>query len=259
LHEVLQLVPVHVYGVQSVVPPLGMTSECMPSQLAASRGTHSFADALHWNRASQSASLAHDVPQAAPAHAYGEHVTWTTAGHVPVRLQLAANVPVPAAHDGARHAVSSPASPMQDVRTTPSHRFALHASAVDWPHPVRPPTGRPAIARHVPGFALALHVSHWPVQAVSQHRPSAQKPDAQSGALAHACASVERHWPTLLHVRLPVHESGSCMSVTGVQTPGPAARLHAAHVPHDAVSQHVPSTQCSVSQSVSIAHVPPRK
>jgi hypothetical protein len=67
LHVVLQLVPEHVYGEQSVFLPLGALSVCIPSQLAASFETHVFVPRLHVNIALHSASLVHDVPHASPA------------------------------------------------------------------------------------------------------------------------------------------------------------------------------------------------
>jgi hypothetical protein len=76
VHVVLQPVPEHAYGEQSIVIPLGAFSVCIPSHEAASLDTHVAFDGLHVNIESQSASPLHDERQPAPGeHAYAPHGT----------------------------------------------------------------------------------------------------------------------------------------------------------------------------------------
>ena len=71
----LQVVPSHLYGAQSVVVPSGARSVWSPSHDALVLGTQLLMPALsaHANFVAQSASLAHVVPQDAPAQTYGVH------------------------------------------------------------------------------------------------------------------------------------------------------------------------------------------
>lgn len=52
-------------------------------------------------------------------------------------------------------------------------------------HAGRPPTGAPLTAEQVPGDAVKLHDSHWPVHSELQHTPSTQK--------------FDWHWPADVH------------------------------------------------------------
>jgi hypothetical protein len=54
-------------------------------------------------------------------------------------------------------------------------------------HTARPTGGAPLTGLQVPTLPCALHTSHCPLQAVSQHTPSAQCPVTQSVSAAH-CA-----------------------------------------------------------------------
>jgi hypothetical protein len=66
VHITLQLVALHVNGEQSTDEPFGAVSVCIPSQLAASLGTHLAIAALHVKAEAQSSSVLHEVPQAVP-------------------------------------------------------------------------------------------------------------------------------------------------------------------------------------------------
>jgi hypothetical protein len=64
-HVVLQLAPEHANGEQSMSVPSGALSVCMPSHDAAAFAAH-VPFAAQWKFVAQSASAAHDVPQAVP-------------------------------------------------------------------------------------------------------------------------------------------------------------------------------------------------
>src|SRR5438477_464737 len=55
----------------------------------------------------------------------------------------------------------------------------------------REPCGAPEVSvEQVPSLPTTSHASHWPVQAVSQQRPSTQELDAQSPLARHAVPSA---------------------------------------------------------------------
>jgi hypothetical protein len=103
---------------------------------------------------------------------------------------------------------------------------------------------------HVPSLVAPsdlAQTSQLPAQAVSQHTPSEQCADAHAASLAHGCPSFGLHAPVGSQVTVPVHESGSSVPVTAApnsveHVPG-VARSQSWQTPHDAVSQHTPSTQ----------------
>jgi hypothetical protein len=141
------------------------------------------------------------------------------------------------------------------------------------PHAGRFPWGLPSMPTHVPGVA-ALHASHCPVQAVSQHTPSTQKPDWHSSFTEHCvpCAAGVTHWPVAVTHALPEPQSASAVQpvphapavhVYGEQSPSGSVRSATAphspllpapfaallqdwHAPLHAVSQQKPSTQLPV-------------
>jgi hypothetical protein len=257
----LHIVPLHAYGAQSIDAPLGAVRVCpsIPHD-AASFETQFDVAVLHVNIALQSASPLQAVPHTVPLQTNGVQATVIGVGQAPLPSQVAARVTVPFVHDVSRQEVGAPTSPVHAAVVTPSHAPALHAFApiAAW-QGGRPLRGAPATALHFPTAPGRLQASHCPVHAELQHTPSAQKPDAQSASVAQAWSRPPVHCPAALHDRAPVHESGSGPFFTAEQTPGLPARLHASHVPHDALSQHAPSTHEPVSQSAPLEQVPPRK
>jgi hypothetical protein len=183
----LQLVPMHVYGAQSMVAPLGAVSVCMPSHDAASFETHALVFVLHVNIGSQSASLLHDVPHASPAHTYGAHVDVTSFPHAPVPVHVAAAVATPFVHEAVRQAVAPPTKPRHALRETPSHVAFAQTSSIDPAgHCPWPAAGAPMTPTHEPFASDVAHDSHRPVHDELQHTPSAQKaPGGQADASVH--------------------------------------------------------------------------
>jgi hypothetical protein len=89
-----------------------------------------------------------------------------------------------------------------------------------------------------------LHASQEPLQAASQHSPSAQKREAHWPVVEQLCPFGRPHWPVGPQVLAPVQVSASWALVTGEQTPGFAAVSQAMQVPVQlACSQQTPSTQ----------------
>ena len=86
-----------------------------------------------------------------------------------------------------------------------------------------------------------------PVQAESQHTPSAQKPLAQSVEREQVCPIAALHAPAALHVWLPKHSDTSSLFVTG----------HAWQAVLHAVEQHTPSTQNPLAHCPVAEHVWP--
>jgi hypothetical protein len=196
VHVVLQLVPRHVYGVQSIVAPFGAISVCCPSHDAASFGTHVWLGALHWNCGSQSPSLAQLAPQPAPplAHTYGVHVDTTGSGQWPLPSHAAAAVAAPWPHEALRHDVSGPTNALHDWAVTPSQLASLHGlPPVAEAHAGRPFFGAPTTGTQLPGAADVLHASHCPVHGALQQTPSTQNvPSGQGPAEVHASPSFFR-------------------------------------------------------------------
>jgi hypothetical protein len=66
---------------------------------------------------------------------------------------------------------------------------------------VRPPRGGPETGVQVPVLPATSHASHWPVQGVSQQKPSTQVPVAHRSSGPHGCPMFRidppggTHWP----------------------------------------------------------------
>jgi hypothetical protein len=123
-HVTRQLDPEQLYGAQSCVWPSGVVTVWAPSQEAPLFGTQARVGTSQRRLASQSLSLAQEVPQTAPEQMYGEQVTVTRSWHVPLPVHEAGTVATPAAHEAARHATL--------VRTKPAHESTttlLHVAA----------------------------------------------------------------------------------------------------------------------------------
>ena len=65
-------------------------------------------------------------------------------------------------------------------------------------HAERPPRGAPVTAVQVPTAFATSQASHWPLQAWSQHTPSAQNPLAQALLIRHPAPGGRRgvHTPS---------------------------------------------------------------
>jgi hypothetical protein len=111
----------------------------------------------------------------------------------------------------------------------------------------------------LPARPVWLQETHTSSQALSQHTPSTQKPDAQPLALEHAAPFL------FLHLPLP---SQACplLQLPGTSVPAAArtqlpwwpATLHDWHAPEqEAFSQHTPSTQKPDAQVDAVAAVQP--
>jgi hypothetical protein len=181
--------------------PLGAMSVCIPSHDAASLGKHCAFAVLHWNFASQSASLAHDLPHVAPAQTYGVHAEVTASAHCPFWLQLPGAIATPAVHEASRHGVAAPTKPMHDIALTPSQLAVLHTFPLDaTAHATRPLSGAPTTGTQLPAAAFVLHASHCPVHGVLQQTPSTQNvPTGHAALLVQAWPSASRavHVPAL--------------------------------------------------------------
>jgi hypothetical protein len=119
----------------------------------------------HWLVVAQLVRHA-DAPQT-----YGAHASVVAAGQCPAPSQLAASVSVPALQLAAVHC---DVGYVHAVTSVP-----LHAPPQVEPvpvHAVRPPTGAPVTAVHVPRFPVTLQASHCPEQPVLQQKPSTQLP-----------------------------------------------------------------------------------
>ena len=121
------------------------------------------------------------VLQAVVSQSNGAHALVTAAGQEPAPLQLAAAVCLPAVQLALRHDVLDEGY-AHAVRLTPSQ--APPQEGVPLPSPehagrvvTAPECGAAAsgVGLQTPGFPATSHASHWPVQALSQQRPSTQK------------------------------------------------------------------------------------
>ena len=111
----------------------------------------------------------------------------------------------------------------------------------------------------MPAWPARLHDVHVPLQALLQHTPSAQKPEAQVAALVHACP--------LPLVQLPLPSQAcpfeqlpatSLPALASTQVPSEPETLHDLHGPvHEADPQHTPSTQLPDAQDAANATVQP--
>ena len=72
---------------------------------------------------------------------------------------------------------------MQEVRAVPSQ---VPPQAPEPLQAERVPRGAPVTAVQVPTAMATSQASHWPLQAWSQHTPSAQKPLAHALLMVHA-------------------------------------------------------------------------
>jgi hypothetical protein len=169
------------------------------------RGVHWWF-ASQYSPAAQSASST-QVPTQAPAlHESGAQSIGAAGGQCPAPSQRAPGVATVPLHDGARQSTVEGGNP-QVTRLAPS-QAPLHTV----PSPgqaARGDTGAPVTGVHTPDW-FTLHASHWPVQAVSQHAPSAQKPDKQSAAEAQGAPSGEA-WPQVPATQCWLAQSASCM------------------------------------------------
>jgi len=126
--------------------------------------------ALQKSPETQSLSAVQALRHAVVPQTYGAHDVVTAVGHVPAPSQPAATVATPPVQLAERQLVEAPGY-VHAVRDAPSHE-PPHEVPVPV-HAVRPPTGAPVTALHVPTEPVALHVSHCPAQAESQQTPSA--------------------------------------------------------------------------------------
>jgi hypothetical protein len=129
----------------------------------------------------------------------------------------------------------------------------------------RVPRGTPLTCVHVPLLPVSAHDSHWPVQALSQHTPSAQCAAPQLVPLPF----LNTHWPALQYASLeqsaslvhwlvhsallpshatwpaqagrPCAPAGKIVQVPSALAPTVCAQLSQA--PLQALSQHTPSLQ----------------
>jgi hypothetical protein len=170
---VLQLEPEQTYGAQSIVVLSGDVRVCIPSHEAPALATH-VCSAAQWKFVAQSASVAHEDPQALPLQTYGVHIETAASAHWPFPLQVAAAVAVPFAHEAARHIISAPGKPRHALGSMPSQDSAAHTPPVPVEHAARMPWGAPRTGVHVPGVFARSHASHCPVQAALQQTPSTQ-------------------------------------------------------------------------------------
>jgi len=102
------------------------------------------------------------------------------APQTPMPLHTPAGVKVVPSQRAPEHSVLPPGK-LQAVRSVP---LQLPAQAPVPAQASRPLRGAPVTAVQVPG--VALQASHWPLQAWSQHTPSAQKPLAHALLMVHA-------------------------------------------------------------------------
>jgi len=105
----------------------------------------------------------------------------------------------------------------------------------------RVPRGAPLVTlAQVPSWPVSPHDSHWPVQALSQQKPSTQLPPRQSCAPVHDWPCFALHTPFASQLFVPLQVS-SVAEITGTHAPPPP--VQAWHVPHVACVQQKPSIQ----------------
>jgi len=125
----------------------------------------------------QSVSTAQLVLQAVGPQTYGVQAVTTEEGHVPVPLQLAALVAVPAEQVPARHTVE-PAGYAQALAMVPSQDPPQALPSVV--QAVRLPCGAPVALVQVPTLPATSQAWHCPPQALLQQTPSTQFAAAHS-------------------------------------------------------------------------------
>lgn len=122
----------------------------------------------------QSPSAAHVVLQAVAPQTYAPHDCVVRAGQEPVLAQLAATVSTPLLQEAARHCVATPGYAQAlalDPLQAPPHTDPSEEQAG------REPCGAPAATVvQVPRLPATSQAWHWPLQAVSQQRPSTHWP-----------------------------------------------------------------------------------
>jgi hypothetical protein len=103
---------------------------------------------------------------------YGSQGLLAAARQVPCPLHVEAWVSTPFKHRGKPHAFERPGN-VQASFFTPSH---VAAQALTPAHGWRPPCGWPPAGTvvHLPTVGMTSHAWHWPVQVVSQQKPSTQ-------------------------------------------------------------------------------------
>jgi hypothetical protein len=110
----------------------------------------------------------------------------TGGGQAPAPSQVAAAVAVPLEQLASRQLVLESgyahAAALAPLQAPPHAPLPLQA--------VRAPCGGPLTATHRPTLPWTSHASHWPLQARSQQKPSAQVPLAHSFAAAQAYPSA---------------------------------------------------------------------
>lgn len=181
--------------------------------------------------------------------------------------------------------MQKPLAPQTAGQEPGGEQLARHAPAPSQlvlPHPFSgsAPAG---LGVQVPALPLSAHDTHAPTQAVSQHTPSAQKPEAHSQPLAQvpearlathapalhqldaalhslpqAWAQVVRQAPAPSQVYAPQPFSGSLAAACGVQVPSAPGWLHEAQALPQLELQHTPSTQLPVPHWLPLVHEAPR-
>jgi hypothetical protein len=139
---------------------------------------------------------------------------------------------------------------------------------------------RDGVAEQVPALPGRLHASHVPPQALLQHTPSTQLPDAQVRPAVQAVPfgvlavhTPPAQWLPLLQSASALHGlaqeapppqkarphslAGSVCAGTRLQVPALPGRLHARQVPVQPPSQHTPSTQLPEAHSAAAAQDSP--
>lgn len=111
--------------------------------------------------------------QALPEQPKVPHEVCVLAPQAPAALQLAAAVATPPVQDGPRQIASVPAK-AQASRFWPSQLPPQEEPSVA--QAVRDPRGAKVTGEQAPALPGTLQASHCPSQAVSQQRPSTQKP-----------------------------------------------------------------------------------
>jgi hypothetical protein len=125
----------------------------------------------------------HDVKHAPLVlHTYGLHGVVLPGLQVPVPLQVDADVAIPLLHVPALQI--DPAAYLRQA-PLPSHLPSVPQVLCNWStHLLLGSMSPAAVATHLPAWPLSLHEKQLAVQALSQQKPSAQKPDMHSTASA---------------------------------------------------------------------------
>jgi len=180
------------------------------------------------------------------AHWLLEHGVPEPGAQPPLLSQVGAGVATPFVQLGFPHITFDPGN-TQATRLAPPH-IPAHM-------PVPPvhccrtvPRGAPVTTTQLPLVVVSPQDSHWPVQSLSQQKPSAQWLVMQSPAPAQAWPCLALHTPALSQVLVPLQVSASSPPATDTHAPPPP--VQAWHVPQELAVQQCPSTQFPVEQSV---------